>query len=146
MNTAIQSEIRHLIQNAKVAYISSVDEAGYPNTKAVLALEREGIATHLFSTNMSAKRKQQFMRNPKACIYFCNEADYRGLMLVGQMQVCTDREHKVRLWREGFEIYYPKGIDDDDYCVLEFKAAYGNYYHGLKNTTFTMEEASSWDI
>jgi len=146
MNTTMQEEINELLQNAKVAYVSSVNEAGYPNTKAMLCLEREGIATHFFSTNFSAKRTQQFSQNSKACIYFCREAEFKGLMLVGQMQVCTDREHKTRLWRDGFEIYYPKGIDDDDYCVFQFTAESGNYYHGLKNRTFTMEEAATWGI
>jgi general stress protein 26 len=58
-------------------------------------------------------------------------------MLVGNMEVCTDKEHRTMLWREGFEIYYPKGIDDDDYCVLKFTAVKGNYYHGLNNLDFT---------
>jgi general stress protein 26 len=119
---------------------------GYPNTKAMLALMHNGITTHYFSTNASAKRTGQFLSNSKACIYYCNENEFKGLLLVGEMQVLTDREHKAMLWRDGFEIYYPKGIDDDDYCVLKFTASYGNYYHGLKNCTFSMEEASSWSI
>ena len=146
MNTTIQDEIKELLQNAKIAYVSSVNEAGYPNTKAVFALAHEGITTHYISTNVSAKRTQQFLLNTKACIYFCKEAQFQGLMLVGQMQVLTDRENKANFWRDGFEIYYPKGIDDDDYCVFRFTAESGNYYHGLKNMTFSMEEAASWGI
>ena len=61
-------------------------------------------------------------------------------MLIGEMQVCTDREHKAMLWKDGFEIYYPQGIDDEDYCVLKFTAHRGIYYHGLENNTFVMEE------
>lgn len=140
MNEAIKNEIRALADNAKTVCISSVDNAGYPNTKAVLALQHDGLSTHFFSTNFSAKRTQQFADNPKACIYFCDEAQFKGLMLIGEMQVCTDREHKAMLWRDGFEVYYPKGIDDDDYCVLKFTADRGNYYHGLKNTTFAINE------
>jgi general stress protein 26 len=146
MNTSMQEEIKLLLQDAKTVIVSSVNESGYPNTKAMLALERDGLAIHYFSTNFSAKRTGQFQKNSKACIYYMNEKEFKGLMLVGEMQVLTDRESKARLWRNGFEIYYPKGIDDDDYCVLKFTASYGNYYHGLKNSTFTMEEASSWGI
>lgn len=32
----------------------------------------------------------------------------------------TDREHKAMPWKDGFEIYYPQGIDDEDYCILKF--------------------------
>jgi general stress protein 26 len=59
---------------------------------------------------------------------------------MGNMEVCTDKEHKIMLWREGFEIYYPKGIDDEDYCVLKFTAIKGNYYHGLNNIDFAGED------
>jgi general stress protein 26 len=140
MNESIKNEIRALIEKSKNAFVSSVDGTGHPNTKAMFALRHEGISTHFFSTNTSAKRTQQFLSNPKACIYFCNEAGFKGLMLIGEMQVCTDRAHKAMLWRNGFEIYYPKGIEDEDYCVLKFTAGRGNYYHGLKNYNFSVED------
>lgn len=140
MNETIRNEANALMSGAKVAYVSDVDAAGYPNTKAMLALQRDGIATHYFSTNLSAKRTQRFLHEPKACVYYCDDAEFKGLLLIGDMQVCTDRKHRELLWREGFEMYYPKGIDDEDYCVLKFTAKTGNYYHGLQNTTFAVEE------
>ena len=63
-----------------------------------------------------------------------------GLMLIGHMEVCTDREHKAMLWKDSDKIYYPNGIDDEDYCVLKFTAQKGNYYHGLQNDTFVIED------
>lgn len=140
MNESIKKEIAELMEKAKVFQISSVDELGYPNTKSVLCLQNDGIKTHYISTNLSAKRTQQYLKNPKACIYFSDSDCFMGLMLVGTMEVCTDRHHKEMLWREGFEMYYPKGIDDEDYCVLKFTSEWGNYYHGLQNTTFRIEE------
>lgn len=140
MNESIKKEMTELMDHAKIFYTSSVDDNGYPNTKAVMRLQNNGIKTHYISTNLSAKRSQQYLRNPKACIYFSDDDRFMGLMLVGTMEVCTDRSHKEMLWREGCEIYYPKGIDDEDYCVLKFTAEWGNYYHGLHNTTFRVEE------
>jgi general stress protein 26 len=64
-------------------------------------------------------------------------------MLVGELEVCTDRENRAMLWREGFERYYPNGIDDEDYCVLKFTAYKGNYYHGLNNCDFDEGDITS---
>ena len=47
---------------------------------------------------------------------------------------------KNLLWRDGFEKYYSKGVDDEDYCVFKFTADTVNYYHDLSNTTFSIEE------
>jgi len=57
------------------------------------------------------------------------------------MTVRTDSETKTRMWREGFEMYYPQGIGDPDYCVLEFHAERGNHYCGLANEDFLPAEA-----
>lgn len=56
------------------------------------------------------------------------------------MKVCTDRASRERLWKDSDRMYYPKGVDDLDYCVLKFTAQRGNYYHGLKNADFSIGE------
>lgn len=138
MTDKISKEISNLIENSNNAFVSSVDQNGFPNTKAMFALYHEGLKTHCFSTNLSSKRASQFISNSKACIYFCDEKEYKGLMLVGTMKVCTDVYHKELLWREGYEMYYPNGVTDEDYCVYEFTAETGKYYHGLDNITFAI--------
>ena len=79
-------------------------------------------------------------------MYFCNEEQFMGLMLTGEIEVMTDREHKAMLWREGFEIYYPDGIDTEDYCVYKFTAFKANYYHGLENNDFILEDFENAEL
>lgn len=145
MNSELSKEIVSLVDNATITYVSSVDENGYPNTKAMLSLKHEGIGTHYFSTNFSSKRIRQFTNNPNACIYFSNNENFMGLMLVGSIEICRDRKHREMLWFDGCEMYYPNGIDDEDYCVLKFTADWGNYYHGLENNSFTIKEFTKED-
>ena len=140
MNQAIKSEINNLRKNSAIAYVASVNEGGFPQIKAMLVLEHENMQTQYFSTNTSSRRVLQFRKNPKASVYYCNEAGFSGALFTGTIEVCTDHETKALLWREGFEKYYPKGVDDDDYCVLKFSAETVNYYHGLNNTTFPVTE------
>ncbi|MCL1807718.1 MAG: pyridoxamine 5'-phosphate oxidase family protein [Oscillospiraceae bacterium] len=143
MNNAIQSEIL-VLRNRPIAYIASINEDGYPQMKAMQVLEHDSMKTHYFSTNTSSKRVQQFLKNPKASVYYCQEvSSYKGALFTGVMEVCTDHDTKAFLWRDGFERYYPKGVDDEDYCVYKFTAETVNYYHGLKNTTLAIEELSS---
>lgn len=138
MTEELIKEVCDLIERAKTVYVASINSDGFPNVKAMFALEHDGIVTHYFSTNLSSKRAAQFRQNPKACLYFCDEREIKGLMLTGTIEVCTDRYEL--LWREGFEMYYPKGVTDEDYCVLKFTATGGNYYHNLANHSFSMEE------
>lgn len=138
----IKSQIRKLRQEVQVAYVASVNEDGFPQIKGMLVLEHDSIKTHYFSTNTSSKRVKQFLNNPKASVYYVDDTKdkYKGALFTGTMEVCTDHETKAMLWREGFEMYYPKGIDDEDYCVYRFTAETVNYYHGLRNTTLVVDE------
>lgn len=142
MDENIKSDIRALRENANVAYIGSVNGNGFPQIKGMLVLEHDSMKTHYFSTNTSSKRVEQFRNNPKACVYYCDETKdkYKGALFTGTIEVCTDHETKAFLWREGFEMYYPKGVDDEDYCVYKFTAETVNYYYGLSNVTMSVDE------
>ena len=142
MNNTTKAEIRRLRENAQVAYVGSVSEAGFPQIKGMLVIEHDSMKVHYFSTNTSSKRVAQFRANPKACVYYVDDTkdQYRGALFTGTMEVCTDRKTKEFLWREGDEMYYPKGIDDEDYCVYRFTAETVNYYYGLSNVTLSADE------
>ena len=80
--------IIEFIQKQKVAFIASVDEQGYPNMKAMFTPRKIEENSFYFSTNTSSMRAQQFMKNPKASVYFYNKGrfKYEGIMLTGTME------------------------------------------------------------
>lgn len=127
-----------LVEDSGIAMVGSNGLDGHPLIKAMIKSGAEGLTTVWFSTNTSSARVSAFLADPRASVYFVDVMEYRGLLLVGEMEVLSDRESRERVWRYGNEIYYPLGIDDPDYSVLRFTAVYGNYYHGLKNTTFAL--------
>jgi general stress protein 26 len=133
-----RDELMSLIKRSGFAIVCSQGTDGHPNAKAMFCQEYDGLKTFYFSTNVSSRRTGDFKENPKACIYVFDPASFQGIMLVGNMTVRTDRALRERLWRDGCEIYYPTGIDDPDYCVLQFEVLYGNYYHGLSNFDFAV--------
>ena len=132
--------IGNMIDKASVSIVSSVDEEGFPNSKAMLPpRRREGIKHIFFTTNTSSLRVGQYLNNPKACVYFFDKRFFRGVMLKGVMEVLQDAESKEAIWREGDEMYYPKGVTDPDYCVLRFTAQKGRYYSNFKSEDFEVE-------
>ena len=128
-----------LIEESKITMLGTNGEDGFPNIKAMMNLKHEGLGEFWFSTNTSSKRVQQLKNDNRACIYFADEKNFKGLMLIGTIEILQDIESKKMLWSEGCEVYYPLGVEDPDYSVLYFKAKRGNYYHGLKNITFEIE-------
>jgi len=135
-----EQTIGNIIDKQGVAFISSVDEEGFPNTKAMLPpRKREGIKCLYFSTNTSSMRVSQYKENPKACVYFCDKRFFRGVMLKGTMEVLEDSSSKEMIWQAGDTMYYPQGVTDPDYCVLKFTAQSGRYYSNFKSETLIIE-------
>ena len=135
-----EKTIGNMADKQKFAFIGSVDENGFPETKAMLqARKREGIKHFWFTTNTSSMRVGHYRENPKACVYFCDSRFFRGAMLIGTMEVLEDAESKEMIWQTGDTMYYPKGVTDPDYCVLKFTAQSGRYYANFKTESFDID-------
>jgi len=127
-----------LVNMSTIAMLGTNDDKGYPNIRAMIKMENEGLKTIWFSTNTSSRKIPQLKKNPKACVYFVDFDKWMGLMLVGTIEILKDSKSRKRLWREGFEKYYPKGVNDPDYSVLRFTGEWGRYYHSLNHVTFKL--------
>ena len=136
----VKSLIAQMADTLPIAYISSVDDEGYPCTKAMLAPRvREGIKVFYFTTNTFSLRVAHYKANPKASIYFCDDKGFKAMMLRGTMEVLTDAKSKEVIWREGDTEYYPGGVTDPNYCVLKFTATDGRFYSDYYPRSFILE-------
>ena len=136
----VKELIAQMADKLPIAYISSVDQEGFPWTKAMLKpRKREGIKTFYFTTNTFSIRVAQYKANPKASIYFCDAKGFKGMMLRGTMEVLTDAVSKEMIWHDGDEQYYPGGVTDPNYCVLKFTATDGRFYSDFYPRSFVIE-------
>ncbi len=139
-----EQTIGNLIDKQGVSFIGSVTQDGFPNVKAMLPpRKREGIKYFYFTTNTHSMRVQQYRKNSKACVYFCDRRFFRGVMLIGTMEVLEDQDSKDMIWQQGDTMYYPLGVTDPDYCVLRFTANTGRFYSNFNSEDFTIEEAEA---
>lgn len=100
--------IGEIIDKSNVTIISSIDEDGFPNTKAMLPpRKRKGIQEIYLTTNTSSMRVKQYSSNPNACVYFYDKRFFKGVMLKGKMAILQDAKSKKMIWNEGDEMYYP---------------------------------------
>lgn len=111
MNKQVWALIRHLRENSRDAYVGSVDENGFPQIKAMFVTKHGDLRNHCFSTNTSSLRAEHFRKNPKACVYYCDNEMVAGALFTGTMEVCTDLAHKNMLWSEGGREVLPQGRD-----------------------------------
>jgi general stress protein 26 len=138
-NEAYQAGLE-LVNRSRSLLVSSVDTGGYPHTKALFNMEHQDLEVFWFGTNTSSIHLQQFIKNPKACVYAVDFQQFMGLTLSGEIEILQDLQYKKRLWREGFEQYYSQGLTDPDYSVMRFTSKDARYYHGLQKVTFSVNK------
>ena len=135
----VKELIGQMADTLPIAFISSMDDEGYPCTKAMLSPRvRDGIKVFYFTTNTFSLRVAHYEANPKASIYFCDAEGFKGMMLRGTMEVLTDAASKEMIWRDGDEQYYPGGVTDPNYCVLKFTASDGRFYSDFYPRSFVL--------
>ncbi|MBQ6234135.1 MAG: pyridoxamine 5'-phosphate oxidase family protein [Clostridia bacterium] len=123
-----KDEMMDLVNRSLFATIGYTDEMGRQNIRRVFCVWHKGLGRHLISTNTGSCHVRSLLRNGKACLYFSDDSAFEGLCLFGNVIVHFERKYKELLWNEGDEKYYPKGIEDKDYCILEFIADSGRFY------------------
>lgn len=141
-----------LLKIAEAAIVTTIDPGGFPQTRAMFNLRRKtqfpGLAGLFhdhrddflvyFTTNTSSSKIAHIKKNPKVSVYYCMPAEFRGLMLSGEMEIVTDRAEKERIWQKGWELYYPGGVHDPDHTVLRLLPLTVKYYHQLNFFTFDL--------
>jgi len=132
-----EETIGKMIDKSSTSFVSYVDEDGYPITKAMLKpRKRNDIKEIWFSTNTSSDKVRYFRKNNKASIYFIDKRYFRGVSLIGTIEVLETTEAKEMIWQTGDEMFYKEGVSDPDYCVLKFTAHKGRYYSNFKSENF----------
>lgn len=121
-----------LMASAEAVYVTTIDEAGLPQTRVMFNLrnrEQFPSLAELFqghdddlliylSTNTSSSKIDQMKTNPAVCAFYCKPKEFHSLMLSGRIEIIPEMEMKEAIWQDGWEMYYPKGPSDSDYTIL----------------------------
>jgi general stress protein 26 len=155
VNTMDEKEIRkmclNLLETGWPAYLTTVDESGYPQTRAMFNLrnkrwfpklipifeQQQDEFVIIFSTNTSSTKIEDILSRPKTSVYYCNPENWQGVMFGGNIEIVDDLGLKKDLWHEGWERYYPKGYDDPDHTVLRIIPTVARGWTG--SSTFRLE-------
>jgi pyridoxamine 5'-phosphate oxidase len=147
----LQKLCLHLLETGWPAYLTTVDDKGYPQTRAMFNLRNKErfpklaslFDKHhedfmiLFSTNTSSEKINHIGLRSKSSVYYCNPDDWQGVMFGGEIEVVEDSELKKKIWHEEWERYYPNGYDDPDHAVLKVVPTVARGWTG--SSTFKLE-------
>ena len=140
-----KNELRNLIDRSLFADLGFIDANGKPGIRRVFCVWHKGLRRHLISTNTSSEHVRRLREAPEACLYFADSDRFEGICLSGKIVVHFERAYRELLWHDGDEKYYPKGVTDEDYCVLEFIADAARFYRYDGKGDLSADEMEQFD-
>lgn len=128
--------ILDFISKQRTSLISSVDENGYPATRALIQPVLIDGNDIYFATYTSSRKVKHYRNNPKACVYFYSKGQtFQGAEIKGEMVVLTDQPTKSQFWKPFFSRFYKKGVTDPDYCILKFTGFEAQWFSNFRTET-----------
>ncbi|MFX0010585.1 MAG: pyridoxamine 5'-phosphate oxidase family protein [Candidatus Hermodarchaeota archaeon] len=139
-----------LMGTSKAAYLTTIDLDGFPITRAMFNLRNieqfpefsdffkslDNEFEIYISTNTSSSKTSHIKKNPKICVYYCEPENFKGVMFGGEVQVIHDMNIKKKIWLDWWTRYYPKGLEDPDYTLLQLKPKMAEVYYKLQKVQF----------
>ncbi len=135
-----KQEIIEFIKRQKTSILSSVDENGYPWSRALIQPRHIGENTMYFATYTSSNKVAHYKSNSKASVYFFEKGkNFQGVMIKGTMEIVNDFKIKEKLWMPFYFKFYKKGLNDPEYCILRFTYDEAEWFSNFKTETIKMK-------
>lgn len=153
--TAIKKACLKLIERADAAILTTVDNRGFPQTRAMLNLHNkkkypslisfldpQNDFTLFFTTYTRSDKMERIRNNPKVSVYYCDAPIYHGLMLGGEIETITDSGIKKALWQDNWTMYYSGGVDGPEYGVLRLRPSFARGWYQQNAFEFALGNPS----
>lgn len=145
LNAELSQVFTKFIAEREYICLSTINQKGEPETRAMLNLGNEKLFPDLrkfycdgrfaayFSTNTESDKMSQIAELKTASVYYYDEKTFEGLLFVGDIFAVTDKKTKKEFWQDGWTFFYPDGVEDPTYTLLEFVPKSYKHYDGNGN-------------
>ena len=116
---------------------------GAMHARPMAVAEMEPNADAYFSTSLESPKIAEIEANPEVLVTFQSRSEFA--MIHGKAMVVRDRAQIDRLWSEAWRIWFPKGKDDPNLCLLKISADRGEYWDtsGVEGFKFAFESVKA---
>ena len=122
-----------LIEKPEIAYLSSINSDGYPETRAVYNFRCKKKFPHLIdlfqkheddfvvylTTDTSSQKMKQINANPNVSIYYCDMKEWHSLLLICKAEVVIDAGIKKSCWKDEWSQYYKGKWEDPEFTIIK---------------------------
>ncbi|MFD2936968.1 pyridoxamine 5'-phosphate oxidase family protein [Spirosoma flavum] len=122
-------KIRDMIEDIRIAMLTTVDEQGNLVSRPMAALQVDEEGTIWFFTKRTSPKVDQVESNTsRVNLAFADVGDANYVSVSGTAQELDDRAKVEELWNPQAKVWFPKGKDDPELILLKVHINMAEYW------------------
>ncbi len=123
-----RTHLGELIQDIRVAMMTTVEEDGTLRSRPMGTLEREFDGELWFFTREHSAKVGEVERDHHVNLAYAEPSKDRFVSVSGRCRLVHDQEKARELWRPTFKAWFPQGLDDPELALLCVKVEKAEYW------------------
>lgn len=97
-----------------------------------------------FSASVNSPKLQEMRANPTASVFFQDSKYY--VAVYGAAEILLDRNLVEDLWKESWKVWFPKGKESPEICIVKVTPQSGEYWDlsGLRGANFIFKAVKAY--
>jgi general stress protein 26 len=121
-------KLRELIEGIDIAMLSTQARDGRLVSRPLRTQQMDEDGHLWFVTDRNSHKADEIEKNPQVNIAYAAPSDNTYVSVAGIAEVRDDRKKLHELWSPAMSLFYPKGEDDPDLCLLKVRMQSAEYW------------------
>jgi general stress protein 26 len=119
-----------LIEGNDIAMLTTRIGDGRLLARPLRVQEFDGDGALWFITDRNSHKAEEIRLQPQVNASFASGAHNTYVSIAGRASVVFDKARLSQLWTPAMMVFYPKGVEDPDLCLLRVQAESAEYWDG----------------
>jgi general stress protein 26 len=119
-----------LIRGIDIAMLTTRLSDGRLLSRPLRMQELDAEGALWFITDRNSHKAEEVRLQPQVNASFASAEHNTYVSIAGRAAVVFDKARLTQLWSPAMSVFYPKGIDDPDLCLLRVQAESAEYWDG----------------
>ena len=107
------------ITAAGCASLITLDESGYPSSRAVAAFPPDDdFARIVIGSHPESRKNSHVLSDPKVALSYVDNTNRGYLTVIGKAHIDVNSDERATYWVDRFSAFFPDGPASDDYQLM----------------------------
>ncbi|HTV52873.1 MAG TPA: pyridoxamine 5'-phosphate oxidase family protein, partial [Steroidobacteraceae bacterium] len=137
-------KLGELIQNIRVAMLTTVDPAGWLHTRPVETLRYEPSGSLWFFTDWHSEKANELLQDVRTSVAYAHPSKNIYVAVAGSGRLSRDPAKAAELWTPSQRAWYPNGVEDERLAVLRVDIEHAEYWIAPGRASYTLAAVRAW--